>query len=61
MKNIYKIGFLYTLTSLLLTYAILGSSNIHQLLMIGCCMEMLLKVSSYGNIFLTMFGDFQLD
>ena len=28
MKNIYKIGFLYTLTSLLLTYAILGSSNI---------------------------------
>ena len=28
MKNIYKIGFLYTLTSLLLTYIILGSSNI---------------------------------
>ena len=28
MKNIYKIGFLYTLTSLLLTYAILGSNNI---------------------------------
>ena len=28
MKNIYKIGFLYTLTSLLLTYIILGSGNI---------------------------------
>ena len=28
MKNIYKIGFLYTLTSILLTYTILGSGNI---------------------------------
>ena len=28
MKNIYKIGFLYTLISLLLTYTILGSNNI---------------------------------